>query len=226
MYSILQAYDFIVFDLDGLLVNTELLHFQAYKKMCSDRGFFLPWDFTLYSSFAHTSSDGIKKGIYAALPKLYQSAPHWDELYAEKKKAYKEFLLSGQVALMPGVDSVLCFLQKAKIPSCIVTNSFREQVEIIYEKIPSLQAISFQVAREDYKDPKPSPDAYVTALKKYAKAGDRVIGFEDTVRGWRALLGAGIDATVISAVLDEETKRQIIAANTKVYSSFEEIASL
>jgi HAD superfamily hydrolase (TIGR01509 family) len=198
MNILLQNYDFIVFDFDGLLVNTEHLHFQAYQKMCFDRGFTLSWDFARYCSIAHVSSEGIQKQIYEDFPLLKQQEPNFSVLYAEKKKAYEEMLAQGKISLMPGVERCLDTIRRQKIRSCIVTNSFRKQVEKICEQIPLLQAIPFQITREDYVNPKPCPDAYLAALQRYANPQDKVLGFEDTIRGYRALQSAGIEGVLIA----------------------------
>jgi len=50
-----------------------------------------------------------------------------------------------------------------------------------------LATIPHWITRYDYTHPKPHPECYETAIDKFAKADDRIIGFEDTVRGLRAL---------------------------------------
>lgn len=220
MENRLQAYDFIVFDFDGLLVNTEHLHFQAYQKMCMNRGCVLPWDFARYCQIAHTSSEGLKKEIYAEFPSLYQKEPDWAVLYAEKKRAYEQLLLQGEIELMPGVDKCLSLLQEYSIRSCVVTNSFRNQIDQIYKQIPLLQKIPHQITREDYVNPKPAPDAYIAALNKHARPGDRIIGFEDTIRGLKALQAAGIEGVVISQDLSSQSLKEVELMRARHYSSF------
>src|SRR3990167_8292628 len=105
----IQQYSFILLDFDGLLVNTEALHFRAYQKMCADRGFALTWDFSKYASIAHSSAEGLRLSIYADFPALNNQEPDWTVLYAEKKKAYQDLLLLGEIQLMPGVDLFLSF---------------------------------------------------------------------------------------------------------------------
>ncbi|MCH9703616.1 MAG: HAD hydrolase-like protein, partial [Chlamydiae bacterium] len=56
-------YDLICFDFDGVLVDSEQLHFDAYKQMCAKRGISLKWDEVQYAKFALYSADGLKKAL-------------------------------------------------------------------------------------------------------------------------------------------------------------------
>ena len=221
----ITQYDIIFFDLDGLLVNTEHLHFQAYQKMCLDRGFVLNWDFKKYCSVAHASAEGLSQEIYLEIPDLYKDEPNWATLYAEKKEAYREILSSGSLELMPGVSEVLSLLETHGIPSCVVTNSFKEQTDKIAQKIPLLKKIPFWITREDYERPKPHPDPYLSAKLKHAKKQDRILGFEDTVRGFRSLDAAHIEGVVVSSCLTEEFEKTLRDLGALQFSSFKDVLS-
>lgn len=222
----IRQYDIIFFDLDGLLVNTEHLHFEAYRTMCLGRGFVLPWDFKKYCSIAHASAEGLSQEIYVTLPALHKKEPNWAILYAEKKEAYRQILSSGSLELMPGVEEVLVLLETHGIPSCVVTNSFKEQTDKISEKIPLLKKIPFWVTREDYQRPKPSADPYLAAKLKYARPQDKILGFEDTVRGWKALDAAHIEGIVISSCLSSEFENTLKTLGASQFSSFEDLLDL
>ena len=190
-----HGYDLICFDFDGVLVDSEALHFNAYKQMCAKRGISLKWDEKEYAKFALYSSDGLKKALLKEFPTL--AAVGWDTLYAEKKAEYQS-LLEKNVALMPGVEA---FLQTLKgLPTCVVTNSSRLQVERIKQMHPILQTIPRWITREDYQNPKPSPECYQLA----SKGTKNVIGFEDSPRGLNALLESGAEGILVTSVLSQE----------------------
>src|ERR1700731_2822007 len=106
-------YQLFLFDFDGILVNTEELHYKAYLKMCADRGFSLKWDMRTYMRYAMYTATGVKEGVYREFPELYQVEPSWDVLYREKKKAYFDLLQDVGTSLMPGVDQLLRALEQA-----------------------------------------------------------------------------------------------------------------
>jgi len=184
----IHEFDLFLFDFDGLLVNTEEIHFLAYKRMCAARGFHLDWDFNRYCQTAHYSSEGLREQLYDKFPKLKDSEPNWDVLYAEKKQAVIDLVNAGAVHLMPGVEKMLTSLHEAKIKHCVVTHSPDELVNAVRKQHPVLNTIPYWLTREHYTYPKPHPECYLKAIEIYAKENEKVIGFEDTPRGLRALL--------------------------------------
>lgn len=221
--ELIENTQLVLLDFDGLLVNTEHLHFQAYQQMCSSRGFTLSWGFATFCSIAHRSSTGLKERIYADLQELYTMEPSWDVLYKEKKAEYTKLLKDGAVELMPGVGRFLMLLDQKKIKRAVVTNSPKEQIDLIKHQLPLLQTIPNWITREDYKNAKPEPDGYLKALAKLAEPGDNVLGFEDTLRGYAALESAEVDGVVVSDVLSEEFRRELLLKGAPIASSFLEI---
>jgi beta-phosphoglucomutase len=181
-------FQLFLFDFDGLLVNTEEIHYLAYKRMCARRGVYLDWDFNYYCSIAHYSADGLREKIYEQYPQLRESESSWAVLYAEKKQAIVDLLNEGAVYPMPGVEELLIGLEAASIPRCVVTHSPDELISIVRRKNPILNTIPHWITREHYSQPKPNPECYFKAIEMFAKPEDKVIGFEDTPRGLRALL--------------------------------------
>lgn len=182
----IRDFQLFLFDFDGLLVDTEGLHYAAYVKMMARRGYKLDWSYAEYSGLAHLNNTAIREGLYAKFPDL---DPNWDQVYEEKKEAYLELLASGKLKLMPGVEPLLKALEIANIRRCVVTHSLLEHTLLIRKKMPILDSIPKWVTREDYAKPKPDPECYNRAIQLYGKPGDRIIGFEDSVRGLQALKG-------------------------------------
>lgn len=180
----IHNFTFFLFDFDGLLVNTEHLHYQAYVNMLAKRGYQLTLSFANFFQLAHFNSSAWKEAIYAEIPDL---EPNWQILYEEKKEAYFNLLSSGKVELMPGVAKLLNALNEAKIRRCVVTHSILEHVKLIRSHIPVLETLPKWITREDYEKPKPDPECYLKAIQLYGKPGDRIIGFEDSIRGLKAL---------------------------------------
>lgn len=183
----IHHYDLFLFDFDGLLVNTEAIHFQAYIQMCANHGFHLNWDFDRYSAAAHHKATQLRDDIYSEFPELYQIQPNWQILYNEKKTIFLELLESGQVELMPGVAALLSALEKAQINRCVVTHSPSSVINSLRSHLNILNSIPHWITRENYTHPKPDPECYLYAIQTHGKPGDRIIGFEDSPRGLKAL---------------------------------------
>lgn len=180
----IHDFHLFLFDFDGLLVNTEHLHFQAYLNVLSKRGYTLDWGFGKFCELAHLDSKAWKEALFVEIPDL---VPIWNQIYAEKKEAYLELVTSGKVELMPGVKRLLESLEASQAKTCVVTNSNLQEIQTIRSQVPLLKTIQKWITREDYEKPKPSPECYLKAIQLYGKAGDRIIGFEDSVRGLQAL---------------------------------------
>jgi HAD superfamily hydrolase (TIGR01509 family) len=215
-----EQFNFFLFDFDGLLVNTEELHFKAYIEMCKRRGYLLEWSLSDFFSHAHFHASGLKEAIYAEFPALYVEEPRWDVLYMEKKIIYQQLLEEGSLQLMPGVESFLEELAQLNLKRCVVTNSPKIQVDEIKKHLPVLNSIPVWITRECYKKPKPDPDGYQTALKLLGKKGDKTIGFEDSMRGLCALLAAGVDKAVLICPSDHPQRQGEIPKDVDCFSSF------
>jgi beta-phosphoglucomutase len=182
----MRDYQLFLFDFDGLLVNTEELHYLAYKQMCQQFGVELDWSFERYCCAAHYDSDAVRNQLYGQYPELYQREPNWDILYAEKKRRVIALLEQG-TTLMPGAEEILTHLQENGIKRCVVTHSAEELVAVARAQHPILNTIPHWITRHDYSHPKPQPDCYLKAIEKLADPNDRIVGFEDTPRGIKAL---------------------------------------
>lgn len=180
----IHDFQLFLFDFDGLLVNTEHLHYQAYVNMLAKRGTTLKLTFANFLELAHFNSTAWREALYAEIPDL---EPNWEILYREKKEEYLHLLTSGRVELMPGVEKLLIAISQAKIRRCVVTNSILDHIKLIRAHIAVLQTLPKWITREDYEKPKPSPECYLKAIELYGKKGDKIIGFEDSVRGLKAL---------------------------------------
>lgn len=211
----IKEYQLFLLDFDGLLVNTEHLHFEAYRRMCKGRGLTLPWTFAHFFEIAQQDSKLLQIKIYEELPALYEQESTWSVLYAEKKKQYLEVLKETQIEMMPGAESFLQLLEKNNIKRVVVTHSPKEQIDLIRERNPILNTIPHWITREDYQHAKPHPEPYLVALKRFASSSDNVIGFEDSQRGIASLIDAHVQPVLINPKIAENLKPLII--NKKIF---------
>lgn len=215
-------FNLFLFDLDGLLVNTENIHYQAYIDMLRKRGFKLEWSFLKFCEAAHFDDDCLKEGIYSVFPKLYEQEPNWEVLKKEKNKIYLELVKSSKIELLRGVEKLLNELQKKNKKSCVVTNSSKPMTDMIRAKQPILKKIPNWVTREAYAFSKPHPESYLHAIKLFGEKGDIIIGFEDSLRGIKALLRTPAIAVLINPILDPRVG-SVLTKNFFHFESFEDI---
>lgn len=198
--SWISQYQLFLFDFDGLLVNTEELHYLAYKQMMQSRGFTLNWSFERYCQSAHYSSEKFREEIFQEYPGLKLQDPSWEHLYREKQAIMQRLLSEENVHLMPGVEDMLTTLQKENINHVVVTHSPDQLISIVRAKHACLANIPHWITRHDYTHPKPHSECYQIAVERFSKPHDKIIGFEDSPRGITALLGTKVQAVLITKV--------------------------
>jgi HAD superfamily hydrolase (TIGR01509 family) len=221
MMHFLDNYDTFLFDLDGLLINTEETHFKAYERTCQKRGYTLPWTFHDFIQMAHYSSTAVRDYVYQTFPKLKEEAPDWQTIHQEKTANFLALLEEGAVDFMPGAAPFLKWALDSGKSVAIVTNSLRSLVDAITVHLPLLKEVPLWLTRECYAQSKPAPDGYLLAYEKIGKR-ERTIGFEDTPRGIEALLQTPIQAVIISTFIYPEIER-FKGKGVVHYSSFEEL---
>jgi beta-phosphoglucomutase len=221
----LQQYQLFLFDFDGLLVNTEEIHYLAYKQMCAAREVDFSWDFNRYCQAAHYDAHALKNQIYVEFPALYDQEPNWDILYAEKKEELRKLFQTGAVRLMPGVDKMLKYLQDNSIPRCVVTHSPDDLVGLVRKQNPILNTIPNWITREQYSQPKPHPECYQKAISTFAKPMDRVVGFEDTPRGLWSLLGTNRAKAILVCEANYPEIPEFISKGVCHFRSFKDLFS-
>lgn len=173
----------VVFDLDGLLLDSEELHYRAYNAVL--RRFGVEVDRREYALHWIGEGHGPEYAV-----EHYRLPISPAELRAAKAPIYSE-LLAREAELMPGARAALARLApQARL--AIATNSSRRDVDFVLRRF-SLEGWFFAVVvREDYIHAKPAPDAYREAVKRLGVPAGEVLVVEDSPRGVRAAQAAGL----------------------------------
>lgn len=202
----------VCFDFDGLLADTEPLHYEAYLSTLKELGCPMDLDFSAYCKIAHSDNRDL---FEQTVREKHQDFPlTWEELRALKTKKYRELLALGRTEAMEGAEDLITKLKELGIATCIVTNSERCDVETIAKHLPFLKEIGPWFTREDYAQPKPSPDGYLLAVEKHGLTPRDAIGFEDTKKGIKSLQNAGMDSILVNKEeADISSLKELIKVN-------------
>lgn len=195
MSQLFQNDSTLLFDFDGLLVNTEQLHYEAYRKLVEGHGDLLSLNFIDFAAKAHTSSTALKSYLLDTFPSL-NDVP-WDKLYAEKQHHFLSLLTAENLEFMPGADAMIEYALDRGLSMCVVTNSSARLTDEIRKHLHLLNEIPLWITRECYENPKPAPDGYLTALEHFKIDAGQAIGFEDSLRGIHSLQNAGVFPVLI-----------------------------
>lgn len=187
MWDWVDNYEAYLFDFDGLLVDTEPLHFKAFKNLCHSHGMEINWSLEEYCKIAHEGGTSLADHICALYPSVKDKFSNWLEFYVQKEPFFIHELENSKIPLMEGAEALLNELDLKKKKMCVVTHSKRDWTSIIRGRVSSLNKIPHWITREDYTEPKPSPEGFQKGIDLIGDSSDRMIGFEDAPRGIRAL---------------------------------------
>ncbi|KAG5190634.1 HAD-like domain-containing protein [Tribonema minus] len=200
-----------LFDMDGTLVDSDELHFEAYRdiilEMRPDHNGGKPIDKAWYKEWMSGNSNAvITARLFPDMP-LAQQEEMWDR----KEALYRR--ISTAMAPLPGLARLLewCDLEdddKARIATIIVTNAprldARHTMEVlgIHERFGNTVVIGAECARA-----KPHPEPYLEGLRRLGLAARDCIAFEDSLNGCRSATAAGLFTVGVTTGLDEAALR-------------------
>lgn len=197
----------VIFDLDGVLIDSEELHYRAYCEVLAERGISI--DRELYGREWISEGHGPEYAVKAfALP--YDA----DELKRRKQPIYHE-LLQTELRAMPEVEATLARLSK-DFDLAVATNSGRKDVDFVLGQLGLRAFFAEVVTRERYAQAKPAPDAFLAAARALGRPVGRCVVVEDSRRGVRAAVAAEIACV---AVPNEFTRDSDLSAATRILPS-------
>ena len=179
----------VFWDNDGVLVDTEKLYFQATRELLQKAGVTLT-----EALFQRISLDEGRSAFDLVLEKGV-SREEIDRLQAERNRRYAE-LLAGGVRILDGVEETLGWL-RGKVIQAIVTSSRRSHFDAMHVRTGLPPFFDFILTREDYVLSKPDPEPYRLAMERSGCLPEECLVVEDSERGLRAALAAGIRCIVV-----------------------------
>ena len=177
----------ILWDNDGVLVDTEKWFFEANRLELAAIGVAATW--AQFEEINQTHGVSL-----LSLSKL--DGEDLRALYASRDARYSELLRTEQLAI-PGMLELLERM-KEHFTMGIVTASRREHFDIIHGLSGMLEHVDFAVVREDYPRAKPHPDGYLAGIERAGLAAKYCIAVEDSPRGVNAARAAGLDCVLFT----------------------------
>ncbi len=185
----------LVFDFDGLIVDTEVPIFRAWQRIYRERGQELPLERWL--TIIGTASGPFDPVI--DLGKKTEAKLDQQELKALEGLYYQEATALQQ--LLPGVFDYLVAARKLGLKTAVASSSTRKWVMDHLNRFGIGGHFDAIVCREDVKRTKPFPDLYVTALQRLGVKPPEAIAFEDSSNGIHAAKAAGLFCVAVPNLL-------------------------
>ena len=175
----------VIFDMDGLLLDSERLARDAFVRACGELG--LAVDLEVY----HRCIGSTYEQTEAILTAHYGPAFSYDTVEARWDDLYHARLGEGPVPVKRGAEELLRHLTAAGIPLALVTSTRRPTAEAKLDGAGLLGFFDDLVCGGETERGKPDPDPYLAGARAIGVATSRCLALEDSANGVRAAHAAG-----------------------------------
>ena len=204
---------YILFDHDGVLVDTEFWYYKAGERALVDIGFTLDRD-----QYLRDMTQGLATWAQAR-------AAGVDEQTISRQREvrnvyYQEYLRTEDIEIDGVLETLDVLADEYRMG--IITTSKPADFALIHEKRSILDYMEFFLARDDYERAKPHPEPYLRGLERFGATAAEMVVVEDSARGLKSAIAAGIDCIVVA---NEFTASHDLSKATAKVATFRELPS-
>lgn len=179
---------YILFDHDGVLVDTEFWYYKAAERALADVGFTLDKE-----RYVRDMNLGLGTWVQPREAGIDEATINRQR---DARNDYYQEHLRTEAIEIEGVVEALGTLS-GLVRMAIVTTAKRADFDLIHEKRGIRQFMDFVLMRDDYEHAKPHPEPYLTGVKRFGAPKEDVLVVEDSARGLSSAVAAGIDCAVV-----------------------------
>jgi len=177
----------VIFDMDGVIIDSEPMHKQAYNDMFNEIGIEVPP--ALYQSFTGQSTINICKRLCDHF-KLKHSPEH---LVALKRKHYKRFFeKDSKLGLIDGVLDLIKDYHNNGLTLVLGSSASMNGINLIFDRFNLNQYFKAKFSGGDLKQSKPHPEIFIKAANATGFSREECMVIEDSTNGIKAAKAAGI----------------------------------
>jgi beta-phosphoglucomutase family hydrolase len=201
----------VIFDFDGVITDSEILHFRAFNAVLAQ------YDFQLtkpeyYKEYLGMSDADCFRALIAE-GRLPIQEPQIKNLGQQKTRIFEK-LARTEGRIIEGVREFLATLSAAKVPIAICSGALRAEIELILEEASLRSCFDVIVSAEEVKRGKPDPEGFLLALEKLNDlwpepiTAGRCIVVEDSHWGLKAARAAGMRTIAVTNTYDAAQLKQ------------------
>jgi HAD superfamily hydrolase (TIGR01509 family) len=205
----------IFWDNDGILVDTERLYFEATRTILGSVG--IPLTEPDYVQLFLVEG----RGAWHLAEEHGHSHVEVERLRDARNELYDRWLAE-RAEPMPGVEAVLRALH-GRFMLGVVTSSRKDHFDTMHARTRLMQYFDFVLTARDYPRVKPYPEPYLTAIARSGLRPDQCIAIEDSARGLRAALAAGLRCIVLPTGMNQ---RSDFTGAYRVVKTIEEVLGI
>jgi len=205
----------VLFDMDGVIVDTEPLHRKAYFKTFSDLGIDVSED--LYTSFTGAST----KRVCETLINEFNLKQTYEEIADTKRKYFKDYFYNDEeFDLIPGVKDLIEHYYENGIKLILASSATMSTINMVFKKFELEKYFGGKISGADLKESKPHPEVFLLAAEMAGEPVQNCMVIEDSTNGILAAHRAGI---FCAAYRSPNSKNQDYTLADTVVSDYEEL---
>lgn len=198
----------IIFDMDGVLVDSLKYHWIAWEKTVEALG-------ATYPKELDSQINGMSmKNSIELINKHSGQTLSYEEADRLKRDNVREFYFS-KVEMFPGAYILLEELRKKGYNIAIASSSQREFIELVLDKFRIRQCFGFSISGDEVENSKPNPEIFLKCAEHFGSLPEECVVIEDAISGVEAAKNAGMKAIAVttSHSREELSKADVIVEN-------------
>ena len=191
----------VIFDFDGVIVDTEPLHYAAFQRLLEPLGLGFSWQQYVETYMGFDDRDAFMEAFKANCTEL--SAADLQSYIDRKADLFQEIIRDG-ISAYPGVVELIRNIRASRTPLAISSGALRSDIAPILETLGIADCFDVIVTAEDVARSKPDPESYKVAHARLNKIRllnllpEQVLAIEDTPAGIAAAKGAGLQVIAVT----------------------------
>ncbi|HOP40032.1 MAG TPA: HAD family phosphatase [Geobacteraceae bacterium] len=191
----------VIFDFDGIIVDTEPIHYKAFQEILRPIGLAFSWNEYLEKYIGFDDRDAFREAFAGAGKRL--DGEVLSDLINRKAEVFQEIVQKG-VKPYQGVIELVQSIS-GKLPVALCSGALQSDIEPILAQFDLQEAFDAIVTANDVEASKPDPGSYLLALQRLDKAFPAAaiqpaecIAIEDTPAGIKSAAGAGMNVLAVT----------------------------
>ena len=192
----------VIFDFDGIIVDSEPMHYQAFQQVLIPEGVEFSWEEYCEEYIGYDDRDAFKAAFNGH--GIMKTAGQVSELIGQKAQVFQQLVHDGKATPLPGAVELIKSIPR-KLPLALCSGALKSDIEPILANLGIEDAFRVIVTAEDTDKSKPDPAPYQHALEKLGiEDASTAIAIEDTPAGIVSAKGAGLKVLAVTNSYDRE----------------------
>jgi beta-phosphoglucomutase family hydrolase len=189
----------VLFDLDGVLIDTTDLHYRVWDEFARGRGF-VPTRDQLLATNGRRADETIRLWLGQTLSDHEVAA-----ITADREMYFNRLLETAALPVVPGAAEFVSSLKRANIPIAVATSATPRNARLSLARIAMEKVFAVIISAADVTHGKPHPEPYLKAAAGLGVAAKDCLVIEDSVSGIRAAKAAGCQCLALATTFPWET---------------------